>query len=428
MFWKTSVLIFLTLLLSACLPQARKQPAAPPSPAADYEETLPSLPAPAAEVHSLQLYRTGDETALPVLPMHSGETLTLEFDLLTRTGRPLSIFFYHTNRNWEPDLVPTEYMEHFNRDELLNMSTSQGTQIPYVHYTYRFPNDQIAFRYSGNYLLRVTEQGDEDAVLFEQAFLVSEENAQARFTLHPFSLGQSWGSYRPSLEVIPPPGLEQQVFDLTTCFSRLPQWAHLRCTTRPPIVTLPVLEFSLLPTSAFPPEWPYRLLDLSVLRAGGDIERVDPTQRPYEVILAPDPTGLGNILHVLELNGQPVIGAAVRDVADPDVMAEYTRTHFRLQPPEGQYIGDPVILLGSFLSWNPSERGVLTWNPKSGYYEGTLLVKQGMYEYRYHAPELERYLRRQRVLGTRSTYLALVYYFDPQKQTDRLLTVKMTTP
>ena len=426
---KPRYLLLLGFLLSACLPHSRKStnPSVRP-PADDYELVTPTLATADEAVRTIQLYRTGDETALPVLPMNSGETLTLEFDLLTRTGRPLSIFFYHANRNWQRDLVPTEYMDRSNRDELLQMTLAQGIQIPYVHYTYRFPNDQIDFRYSGNYIIRVTEQGDEDAVLFERTFLVSEENTRTRFVLQPLLLGSVGTSYQPTLQIIPPGNLEQQIFDFYTCFSRLPQWMHLRCTTRPPLVTPPVLEFALVSASAFPPEQPYRLLDLSTLRAGRSIDRIDVSQRPYEVFLAPDPAGLGNILPVLELNGQPVIRAAVRDVVDPATMAEYTRTYFRLQPPEGKYLGDPVLVLGSFLSWTPSDQSVLTWNPETGYYEGTLLIKQGLYEYRYAGPELERYLRQQRTLGTRTTYVAFVYYFDTQKQTDRLLAVQTALP
>src|SRR5690606_18599323 len=114
---------------------------------------------------------------IPILIAGTGEYLTLEFDIMGLTGQPLSAYFYHADREWRRDLSPPEYMASFQRDDLLDYNSSRATEADYVHYIYRFPNAAVDFRISGNYIVRITEQGQEDAVLFERPFFVSEQSA-----------------------------------------------------------------------------------------------------------------------------------------------------------------------------------------------------------------------------------------------------------
>ena len=137
-----------------------------------------------AAVRSVQLYR-GREATLPVMQLdrrgeRTSEPLTLEFDLVNTRGRTLSVYFYHADRSWNRDLSPAEYLEAFQQDNLVEYEISGATEVPYVHYEYTFPNETIQFRISGNYIVRVTEQGDEEAVLFERAFVSSPSCTPSR--------------------------------------------------------------------------------------------------------------------------------------------------------------------------------------------------------------------------------------------------------
>src|SRR5690554_7092412 len=74
----------------------------------------------ADHIRTVQLYRSGNEGALPILPLNSGETLTLEFDLLADFGETFSVYFYHADRQWRRDLLPVEYLRTFQSDEILD--------------------------------------------------------------------------------------------------------------------------------------------------------------------------------------------------------------------------------------------------------------------------------------------------------------------
>src|SRR5690606_14404416 len=70
-------------------------------------------------VKTVQLHPTAAETGLPVLSLGASELLTLSFDLLEDgTGRPLSVYFYHTDRNGRRDLAPSEYLRSFYSDDI----------------------------------------------------------------------------------------------------------------------------------------------------------------------------------------------------------------------------------------------------------------------------------------------------------------------
>lgn len=383
--------------------------------------TLPLVEADES-VQTIQLYAGTDERQLPVVSLRSGQQLTLEFDVMERTGRPLSVYFYHADRNWERDLSPAEYMDSFQDDNLLDYTPSRGTAVAYTHYTYQFPNEDIQFRVSGNYILRVTEQGQRDRVLFEQPFFVSEGAGSAALRIDEVPVsGQRSPSDLPAAQFTPPPDLRGNPFQYETCFVRNGRLAEARCTDRPRLAQQPTLTFDLFRDRAFAPTTADYFLDLSVLRTGGVIEGTDRTVTPYRVLLEPDYAQFaGPTATALPLDGQIVVDAAVRDVGTPDVEAEYAQVQFSFVPPDEQPLRRGVHLHGLF---NRSTR--MQWQPDRGRYEGEVLLKQGFYEYYYQSndPALRDVLRRSQPLG-RNRYTAFIYYTDRSLNTDRLLRVE----
>jgi len=373
-------------------------------------------------IRTVQLYRSGDEGSLPVVGLRSGQTLTLEFDLLADYGEPFSVYFYHADRRWQRDLLPTEYLQTFVSDDLRDYEPSLGTEVRYVHYTYEFPNQNIQFLRSGNYVLRVTEPGDEHAVLFERAFFISEQSAEVDFAVR-----SGPGSYfQPLARVNPPSGLDSPVYDYNVCFARNGRFEQVRCATEPTLIGGSLFEFLLPRPSAFGPEGPLYELDLSYLQAGPRIAAVDRQTSPYVVTLAPDFARFGGDLFEDALAGQTLVSTVVQDAAsDPDIAGEYVEAQFAYVPQDERELAGPVILSGSFNDWVIDPAHELVWNPAEQRYEGSLLVKQGRHVYRYYAddPAERERIARTVNLGRPSLYTALVYLYDPAFNTDRLVSV-----
>lgn len=392
----------------------------------------PDLAAPSPDVRTIQLYPTRggrqggpQEAALPIISLGrsgGGETLTLEFDLVNQSGRPLSVYFYHADRQWRRDLSPSEYLEGFQRDNVIDYASSQGTEVRYTHYTYRFPNGNIDFLLSGNYIVRVTEQGNEEEVLFERAFFISEEETSLEFFVDDVMVsGRGYPSVQPIVRFRPPGMLSGNVFDFNVCFVRNGRVDESRCTDQPDLSEQPYMLFYLQPEHTFTPQGANYYLDLRALQVGPNIERTDFSIVPYSIVLKPDYARFaGSGIDPL-YNGQPVI-SRVRGVADPDVDAEYVNVQFRFVPPNEERVPGGVVVTGSFNNWAFEPANQLDWVATEGHYRGEVLLKQGEYEYRYASRDgrLERMM--QGNLPRRdNAYVAFVYYADVSANTDRLL-------
>ncbi len=420
--------LLLAVLVAACAhTEKTNAPEAGPDPDRQARQRAGfDLVPPAPDVRTIQVYLTGDERNLPVVTLGTNETITLAFDLLETAGRPLSVYFYHADRTWRRDLSPAEYLDSFQRDDLLDYQPSQGTDVPYVHYQYQFPNRTIDFRVSGNYIVRVTEQGMEEDVLFERTFFVSEQVAPLDVGLENVLLsGQGYSAVQPVIRFTPPPVLQGNAFNYTACFVRNGRFEAARCTDRPMLAEQPALQFYLPPEAAFETEVVDHFVDLGALRVGGRIERIDRTTSPYRAYLEPDYARFGGTGLDPLLNGQIVVEAVVRGVAAPAVQAEYVETHFAYVPPDELPVSGDVFLSGSFNGWRTTPADRLEWVPERRRYEGAVLLKQGQYEYRYLVAQGRRVRPATTGAAPRleNLYSTFVYYRDLTLNTDRLVAV-----
>ncbi|MEM6646665.1 MAG: type IX secretion system plug protein domain-containing protein [Bacteroidota bacterium] len=391
---------------------------------APYTELALSLQS--TEVRTVQLHRQGDEAVIPVAFLGEGDQLQLSFDLLGDRSRPFQVYFYHADRNWERDLIPAEYLTSFQRDEITEYQLSQGTEVRYVHYSYSFPNRDIGFEVSGNYILRVAEAGNEEDVLFERPFFVAERSVPVVLGIESVLLsGRGYRSDQPVAQLSLPASAQADVFNYGVCFVQNGVFSQARCSDRPFIAASPGWQFYLEPRAAFPPANALYQLNMARIQTGPEIEATNTVDSPYEVYLEPDyenfPDGdLGQLL-----NGQILVSDANTGTPTPDINADYALTYFRYVPLDGAVPGR-VYVTGSFNGWSIDAEYELDWIAEDGWYQGAVLIKQGVYEYAYAASEagIARRFRENGVPRFQNEYTALVYYEDVALGSDRLLAVQ----
>ncbi len=392
------------------------------------------LAASVPEVKSVQLYLTtrgaksdfdtprGVEVQFPVLTKGSGDALQLEFDIVGSASRPLSVYFYHADANWKRDLVPAQYLGVFHRDDILNYLPSRSTEIDYTHYRYQFPNSGISFLISGNYILRVTEMGSENEVIFERPFFVTEQNTNLQLGIENLLMGQGgFSSVQPAVLFIPPPGIDGSIFDYKACFARNGRFEKSRCVDQASLIQQPALRFYLSPEQAFEPVTADYFLDISKLRVGNRIAKIAFEDAPYTVTMEPDYARFPGDLLDPALYGQPVISESVTDYSDADLSAEYVNVLLSYVTESGGKIVNDLYVIGSFNGWKIKPENRLTWNKEHENYEVKLLLKQGQYDYRYVSGS-DR-LPRGTVSRPENLYTAFVYYNDIRLNTDRLLSM-----
>ena len=374
-------------------------------------------------IGGVQFYGGGVETALPITGL-GGPPLTLAFDVLDTDGRPLSLWLYVTDRTGRVNPLSSVLIEGFERDDLLAPQPSRGTRPPYVHYTARVPGTSTQFTTSGRYLLRVTELGQEDAVLFERTFYVAEDGVDAEIGSEDVYAGGRTTSLLPTVRV-KTAGLTSDPFYYTACFAQDGHLEAMRCTERPLLVQPDAITFQLPPALAFARDNATHFLDLNLLRASTDVERIDLDTPVPAVRLAPDQPAFPDVTFP-NLYAQPLFGD-VRVAGDPATSSDYVDVTFQMTPPGDAPLAD-AYLTGAFSAWAP--RAVpMTWNAETRRYTALVRLKQGQYEYRYTSSDA----RFQRLVASamgrvRSRYTAFVYYQDTRRQADRLLAVRTLDP
>ncbi len=128
------------------------------------------------EILGLRVYGNGDEYRPPIVGR--SEVITIEFDVTTTHPPNLQIIFKHASKDWvvdenlfvnEPSKVMTDYL------------TYATVPNAVYHYTYSyknsFPNkrNRVEFVFSGNYKFYIIDHDENDQVLAEGKFIVTEE-------------------------------------------------------------------------------------------------------------------------------------------------------------------------------------------------------------------------------------------------------------
>jgi hypothetical protein len=134
----------------------------------------------------------------------------------------------------------------------------------------------------------------------------------------------------------------------------------------------------------FPGGNQWRWLDLQSFRFQSDrIARVDYLKNGTEIQLKPDKDRSATQYYYYADNfGKYSIQTT--DLIDPNFQGDYGRVRFVFVPPDNIPLeGKDLYILGEFTGYKKNDRTRMTFNPASGAYEGSALMKMGYYNYAY---------------------------------------------
>ncbi|TAF78576.1 MAG: DUF5103 domain-containing protein, partial [Sphingobacteriales bacterium] len=126
------------------------------------------------EIKTIEFFNTKKEQSIPILTLGSDDRLILKFDDLRTGSKNIYYTFQHCNGDWEPtNITQLDYIDGFTYDRINQYRNAANTYQKYIHYEIIFPNSMVAMpKLSGNYLLKVYEDGDESRLLFTRRFYV----------------------------------------------------------------------------------------------------------------------------------------------------------------------------------------------------------------------------------------------------------------
>lgn len=127
-------------------------------------------------IWSVKLCPDGADFGIPLIRLNSADYLKLSFDNLETDSRYLRYTLIHCSHDWQiSELNPLEYLDGFMEDDISDYSYSFNTIQHYTHYELLFPNERSRVLKSGNYLLYVFD-GDRDVPVLTRRLMIAEES------------------------------------------------------------------------------------------------------------------------------------------------------------------------------------------------------------------------------------------------------------
>jgi hypothetical protein len=335
-------------------------------------------------IKSVEFYNTKKEPSFPLIKLNSGEQLLLSFDDLQGGTRNYYYTIEHCDDAWNSsNLSPSEYLQSFNEDQIRNYSYSSATLQKYTHYELTLPNSNIIPKLSGNYILKVYEDGDRSKMVLTQRFYVLNSKVSIIADVIPsadISLKQTnqkinfqidYGALR-----VQNPGYDIRTFIMQNA---RPETGILN--NQPSNIRGTQLVYNDLNTNDFQGRNEFRHFDTRSLKLNS--ERISHIYRDTAntVILLTDPTlNQPNYTFYYDNDGNFYINN--QDGSNPKIDADYAHMYFSLASTKPGGDGTAYIV-GQFNNYRLDENSKLEYDAVKNRYYTQLLLKQGVYDYAY---------------------------------------------
>ncbi|MGM9831523.1 MAG: DUF5103 domain-containing protein [Paludibacteraceae bacterium] len=369
------------------------------------------------DVRSLRIRYEGNATLQrPILTLGTDEVLEISFDELSHNTHNYTYTLLHLNADrTESSLSSVEYLAGFPTADITDYDYSLNTQQLYTHYRFTFPNEEMQPKISGNYALKIYEDGDPEKVVAYACFAVVEPKTGIEVTVRHNTDIELSGRYQQlDIDVLTQGIGLRNPDEIKVVVRQNNRTDNEVFNPKPSYVESQRLRYLNHKQLIFEGGNEYRHFDISsVYFMGNNVDYIRFDQRYYQAFLFPDENrSAAPYLSDFDTNGQFVINAERTE--DDDYEADYMWVHFFL--PEQSPWFDGSVYIGGDLFGNqllPTNR--MQYDNQHQTYFFTAYLKQGAYDYQYwFKPKQSNTATLLRTEGshwqTQNEYTIYVYY------------------
>jgi hypothetical protein len=383
-----------------------------------------SVFSPPEHIKSVLFYVNEQSTSLPIVGLN--EQITLKFDDLNADD---STYYYTIDRfdaNWnETDLFRADYMDGYDDMRIQNISYAVGTLQSYIHYTLTLPNAQTRLTKSGNYMLNIWDANRN--LVLQKRFLVTQQHAAVGVRVQRSQRIENILSHQSVQFVVNLDGFnvrfpEKQIKPFIVQNQR---WQTWREAGNPTYILNNQLKFNYKPETTYAAGNEYFFFDTQDIRnGGGNVARVI-REDLFISVLNPQWVRSGRpYTYAPDINGDFRINTF--QGSNPNTESDYSRVIFSLFAEDFLFDGEHFVV-GDFNQHIRGEENKLAYNPYSGHFEAELLLKQGIYNYKFASQDSEGVLYDNLISGnywpTENDYWVIIYYRPIGARCDELIGV-----
>lgn len=367
-------------------------------------------------IKSVRFYQFDSERDYPILSLNSPGHFVLTFDDMEAYAKDFSYKIIHCDANWNPSdqLDALDYIDGYQENRIFEAKNSFSTKVPYTHYEVRLPNEDVKWTKSGNYLLKVFENDNEEDLIITRRFMIVETKMKVvpelrRSAIPPYSSSHQELSCKVQHNGmrIGNPASQVKVVILQNG-----RWDQKITDLTPTYIQSEEIGFDQQGQILFPGYKEFRPLDLRSFRfRTTQVERLEEYSDGFEMWLFEDRLRIGTThLFTHDLNGNFLI--ETHDQRQ-ELQEEYAKINFSLKA-LSPFEGD-VYVLGGFNNFRAQESFKMNYNENCRCYQLHTLLKNGFYDYMYAVQDKETgQLNYEKIEGSsfesENDYLFLVYY------------------
>ncbi len=357
----------------------------------------------------------------PVIELGTSDRLLLTFDDINTEQEQYQAKIIHFDKNWQQksNLQSMDYLEEYNQFPIREYEFSFDTKMGYIHYEFQLPRVSL----SGNYLLVVYQNNNEDDIILSERFMVYENKAAIDYKIIPSNVVSKRRTHQ-ELEfeiLLNRINIINTGTDIYPVIRQNSNWLYSIQAPDP----IRILDGNKRLVYKFyngelnlPGNNEFRFIDLTTVNfKGNNVANINKDTKPITVTARPDAVRSSEAYREWEdRNGAFVIGN--RERQNTPLVSDYLLTNFELKAP--QELGE-IYLDGEFNNWQLSNTNRMKYNVNTGNYQSSFLMKQGYYEYTYYVKGEEVNPVDGSYNDTENTYDILVYYKNPQLRYDKLI-------
>lgn len=381
-----------------------------------------------AGIKTVKFHPIGDNLAMPIIKLYSGEQLILSFDDLYEDYANYSYTIIHCNADWQPSgLLRNDYLSNFQDYyfDNSNYNYSINALIPYTNYSLLIPNENMQFTKSGNYILQVYRDDDKSKLVLTRRFMIYEDVVSAGGQVKRATQVE-YNRTRQEIDfTINHSGyqIRDPFTDLKVILMQDQRWDNPLTDLKPQFVQNSQLLYQYDDINTFNGINEFRFFDIKNLQSlTQNVRKID-RDSVYTVFLAVDqPRAISRYAVYFDINGQFVIRRLNAENSDQE--GDYAYVDYILEYPAPLEEGD-VYIFGKFSDWKLLPEYKLQYDYVRSAYRGRFLMKQGYYNYMYAVQKDNGEVDLETIEGshweTENTYQLLIYNREVGSRYDRLV-------
>ncbi len=379
------------------------------------------------EIYTVQVNLNDDSNRRPIMSLNTREYIHIDFDRISdNSSNRLRYKIIHCDAEWRAseDISDIDYLDGFNDNLIDDYAVSLNTTVEYTHFSLNIPNRDVTFKISGNYVVQVYEEDNEDNILLNACFSVLDSQVNVAVNTSANTDIDTNRSHQQVSLIVSHSG-----FNIRDPFEELKLYVrqnnrldNMRRVSKPSSIMAGKLVYEHLRELIFQAGNEYRRFETASYRYNGmNVGHIEYNRPYYSMYIVPDMLRLNGYRYDQDQNGRFFIRNAEATTCST-TEADYFYTNFSL--PMAEPLLDDIYINGDFTDNTFAEKYRMVYDYDTREYKLSLLLKQGLYNYQYLV-QSGKTLTTSGIEGdyyeAENEYSAFVYYRPASQRYDALV-------